>query len=138
MDTTLKVLIVDDNFVNRKILMKFLEKVASVDIVVNGVEALEAVKLAHQENAPYDLILLDIMMPEMDGQETLLRIREFEREQGIFTLDGLKVIMVSAVSDSKSIMQAFRSGCESYIVKPVKKAELFEEMTKLGITLPSS
>lgn len=128
-----KVLIVDDNFVNRKILMKFLEKVATFDIVVNGLEAIEAVKLSHKEKQPYDLILLDIMMPEMDGQETLRRIRDLEKRNGVYTLDGVKVIMVTAVSDPKSIMKAFRSGCESYIVKPVTRQSLFHEMRKMGM-----
>lgn len=129
----LKALIVDDNFVNRKILMKFLEKIATFDIVVNGVEAIEAIKLSYMEQMPYDFILLDIMMPEMDGHETLKRIRALEKAKGIFTLDGVKVIMVTAVSDSKSIMQAFRDGCESYIVKPVTRESLFKEMRKLGL-----
>ena len=130
---SLKVLIVDDNFVNRKILTKFIEKIASCDIVVNGVEALEAIRLSHKERMPYDLVLLDIMMPEMDGQETLSRIRAIEKKKGIYTLDGVKVIMVTAVSDPKAIMQAFRSGCESYNVKPVTRQSLFGEMRKLGL-----
>lgn len=132
---TLKILIADDQFLNRKILMKMLEKYASMDVAANGQEALEAVKLAYEENEPYDLVLLDIMMPEMTGQETLLAIREHEQEHNILTLDGVRVIMVTALSDSKSIMKAFRSGCESYIVKPVTKDALFSEMEKLGLKI---
>lgn len=130
-----KILIADDNFINRKVLMKLLEKYAHFDVVVNGKEALEAVKLSYMEETPYDLILLDIIMPEMNGQETLLAIREFEQEHNILTLDGVKVIMVTALSDSKNIMKAFRGGCESYIVKPVTKEALFSEMRKLGLEI---
>ena len=132
---TLKVLVVDDHYVNRRVLSKLLENIANVDIVVNGLEAVEAVKASIQENRPYDLILLDIMMPEMDGQETLTRIRDIEMRKGILTLDGVKVIMVTAISEPKSIMKAFRSGCEGYIVKPVVKDALYEQMRKLGLNV---
>ena len=132
---TMKVLIVDDSFVNRKILRKFLEEYASIDIVVNGREAVDAVKLAHMERAPYELVLLDIMMPEMDGLETLRAIRDYEKSHNILTLQGVKVIMVTALSDSKNIMNAFKEGCESYIVKPVSKQALYQEMSNLGLAL---
>ena len=127
----MKILVVDDNFVNRKILVKFLEGMGERDVAVNGLEALEAVKLGLEENAPYDLMLLDIMMPEMDGHETLTAVRELEMEREIFTSDGIKIIMVTALNDAKNIMHAFREGCEHYITKPVKRDALFDAMRKL-------
>ena len=129
-------MVVDDNFVNRKVLVKFLEHLGEVDVAVNGREAMEAIELGHTEKAPYHLILLDIMMPEMDGQETLQAIREFEKKHEIYTSDGVKIIMVTALSDSKSIMHAFRYGCENYITKPVDRSKLLDSVRKLGFEAP--
>lgn len=63
----MKILIVEDDFYSRKILKKFLTAYGEVDIAINGEEAVAAFKLAWEENQPYDLITLDIMMPIMDG-----------------------------------------------------------------------
>ena len=53
-------------------------------------------------------------------------------EENILELDGAKVIMTTAIDQRKSIMDAFRAGCESYLIKPVKKEKLYEEITRLG------
>jgi len=71
-------------------------------------------------------------MPNMDGREALKLIRQIENEHGIGGHDGVKVIMTTALGDSKNVMESFREGCEAYIVKPVEKDKLFEEIGKLG------
>ena len=129
----MKVLIVDDDFVNRKLLKKMMESMSSTDGVSNGREAVQAFVLAHEEKDPYDLILLDIQMPELDGQETLREIRTWESDHHIFMNDGVKFIMVTSKDDAKSIMQAFTNGCEGYVTKPVTKDKIFNEMKKLEI-----
>lgn len=90
-------------------------------------------RMLYLRGQSYDLICLDIMMPQMDGHDTLAAIRQIEKEHGINGLDGAKVIMTTALSDSKNIMGAFRTGCEAYIVRPVAKEKLLEEMGKLGL-----
>jgi len=132
-DTGLKILIVEDDFVCRKLLQMYLSKFGDCFIAVNGEEAVEAVGSAYDENYPYDLICLDIRMPEMDGQEALAAIRRIERERGIAGLDCVKVIMTTGLDDSGNIMGAFRTGCEAYIVKPVEQDKLIKEMEKLGL-----
>lgn len=115
----MKSLVVEDDFVSRRILQKVLSKYGPCDITVNGQEALTAFKMAWEENEPYDLVCLDIMMPEMDGFEVLKEIRVFEDERGIFGLEGVKVIMTTALDDPKTIMRAFKEQCEDYLVKPI-------------------
>jgi two-component system, chemotaxis family, chemotaxis protein CheY len=101
---------------------------------VNGLEALEAVRLGFQENEPYDLICLDIMMPVMDGQQALLEIRKVEEDLGITGLNATKVIMVTAFDDSKNIMKAFRQGqCEAYMTKPLDREKLLGHIQNLGL-----
>jgi CheY-like chemotaxis protein/HPt (histidine-containing phosphotransfer) domain-containing protein len=128
----LKILIAEDDFACRKILQSFLSEFGECFVVINGHEAVEAVKSALDEGKPYDLICLDIMMPEMDGHKALEAIRKIENERGIAGLDGVKVIITTALSDSASVIGAFREGCEAYIVKPLSKRNFFEEMEKLG------
>jgi two-component system chemotaxis response regulator CheY len=111
----------------------YLKDYGETDIAVNGREAIEAFSLALQNNEPYDLVCLDIMMPEMDGMEALEKIREIEEQNNIFGLSGVKVIMTTAKEQSKDIFGAFNAGCEAYIIKPVKKEALEKEMRKLDL-----
>jgi len=129
----MKCLIVEDDFTARKLLQMYLSDYGDCFIAVNGREAVEAVRQALDEGQPYDLICLDIMMPEMDGQEALKVIRQVEKEHGIAGLDNVKVIMTTALDDPRNVMGAFRGGCEAYIVKPIAKKKLVEEMEKLGV-----
>ncbi len=129
----MKCLIVEDDFTARKLLQIYLSDYADCFIAVNGREAVEAFKYALEEGEPYDLICLDIMMPQMNGLEALQTIRQIESERGITGLDGIKVIMTTALGDSRNVMSAFRTGCEAYVVKPITKEKLLEEIEKLGL-----
>lgn len=127
----MRALIVEDEFLSRKVLLSFLTTIFDVDVVVNGKEALAAFELAHEEKRPYDLILMDIMMPEIDGMEALERIRDMERELGVA---GSKVIMTTALDDPKTVIRSFHDGgASAYIVKPVDREKLYAELGKLGL-----
>jgi two-component system, chemotaxis family, chemotaxis protein CheY len=134
----MKCLIVEDDFVGRKLMQKYLADYGDCDVAIDGDEAVEAFRLALENEMSYDLICLDIMMPNMNGHDTLTAIREIESKHGIGGLDGVKVIMTTALGDSENVMGSFREGCEAYIVKPVKKEALLSEMEKLGLTLAKS
>jgi two-component system, chemotaxis family, chemotaxis protein CheY len=130
----LHVLIVEDDFVSRKILHHFLSAYGECDIAVDGKEAVEAFKLALNDAVPYDLICMDIMMPRMNGQEALLQIRQLEADLGIKDIDAVKVIMTTAVDDKKHVTEAFyQGGAASYFVKPINKEKLIGELKILGL-----
>ena len=129
----MKILIAEDDYACRKLLQSFLSEYGDCFVATNGREALEAVKDALDEGLPYDLICLDIVMPEMDGHKALEAIRRIENERGIVGLNGIKVIVTTVLGDSASIMGAFKSGQEACIVKPFSKRNLLEEMEKLGL-----
>ncbi|MGL1901768.1 MAG: response regulator [Fibrobacterales bacterium] len=131
----MKILIVDDSFVSRKLLKVILASLGDCDFASNGNEAVEAVTLAYSEKTPYDLICLDVMMPEVDGHEALKRIREHEEEIAVDIAHGVKVIMITAMDDEGSIFQAFRSGCEMYILKPIESSKIIEAVQELGLTV---
>lgn len=72
------------------------------------------------------------MMPVLNGQETLKEIRSREKVAGIQGLDGVKVVMTTAMDDVDNVMSAFGAQCEGYLVKPIDKAKLEELLSSLG------
>ncbi len=133
----MRVLIVEDDFVSRKILQGFLSAYGECDIAADGREAVEAFKMALNDGVPYDLICMDIMMPRMNGQEALLQIRQLEGEAGIKEMDAVKVIMTTAVDDKKHVTEAFyKGGAASYFVKPINREKLIGELRILGLIDP--
>jgi two-component system, chemotaxis family, chemotaxis protein CheY len=129
----MRILIAEDDFTSRKILQKLLSPYGTCDVATNGKEAVDAFHLAWEEETPYDLICLDIMMPYLDGGQVLDEIRSFEKERGIEGLKGAKIIMTTALDDFTNIMKAFRGQCDSYLVKPIDKAKLIGAIEKLGL-----
>lgn len=130
----MKILIVEDDFISRTKLQKILSFYGECHTAVNGEEALQAFKLAHDSQDPYAFVTLDIKLPDLSGQEIIKQIREWEKAHQIPEQDRECVIlMVSAMEDSKNIMSAFKDGCEGYIVKPFDKAKIEKELRKLGL-----
>jgi len=132
--TGMKTLIVEDDFLARSLLSTLLSEFGPCHVAVNGREALEALERGFKEEVPYDLVCLDIMMPVMDGQEALMHLRQMEEQRGIRGLDMTKVIMITAIDDSKNIMKAFRQGqCEAYLTKPLDRNKLIFHIKELGL-----
>lgn len=132
----MRFLIVEDEEMGQIILKEYLSAYGDCDIANNGEEAIQAFKLALENKTPYDLICMDIMMPKLDGQQALQRIRQIEKDLGIKNTDYVKVIMTTALGDQKNVIEAFyKGGATSYIVKPIKKQKLLIEMQNLGINV---
>jgi two-component system chemotaxis response regulator CheY len=129
----MKTLIVEDEFTSRLILQAFLDGLSSVHVAVNGKEAVAAVTLALDAGEPYDLIVMDIVMPEMNGQEALQHIRKLEASRKILSRQGAKIVMTTAMRDIKSMTTAFGALCDAYLVKPVDHAELLATLRKLSL-----
>jgi two-component system chemotaxis response regulator CheY len=134
----MRCLIVEDDFTCRRLLQLYLSELADCFIACNGDEAVQAFQQALAAGEPYDLVCLDIMMPGMDGHETLAALRRIESEHGIGGLDAVKVIMTTALDDSSNVLGAFRTGCEAYVVKPIEKDKLIAEIAKLGLLAQTS
>jgi len=129
----MRALIVEDDFTSRLLLQKLLAPYGESHVAVNGREALEAFQTARQNQQPYDLICLDIMMPEMDGQTVLKEVRSLEEAAGIQPGCGVKILMTTALKDPQNVMTAFRELCDGYLVKPIDKAKLLKYFKEQGL-----
>ncbi|MGM0611030.1 MAG: response regulator [Thermodesulfobacteriota bacterium] len=130
----MKCLIVEDDFVSRKVLQKAMSPYAECHVAVDGQEAIDACELAWQENDPYQLILLDIMMPNVDGQEALKQIRALEKKQGIKEKDGAKIVMTTALDDPKNVVTAYYDGgANAYLTKPYDNEKLMHTLKDLEL-----
>jgi two-component system chemotaxis response regulator CheY len=129
----LRSLIVEDDFISRLLLQKFLAPLGESHVAVDGEEAVLAVTAALDAGQPYQLICLDIMMPKLDGQAVLRALREHEEKHGMPLGKGAKVIMTTCLKDAQNIMEAFRGQCDVYMVKPIARAKLLEELRKLDL-----
>jgi two-component system chemotaxis response regulator CheY len=132
-NTTLKILVVEDEIVSSQVLCSMLEQVGEVHSAINGKEALEKFTDALDSSDPFKLVLLDIMMPEMDGQEALMRIRALEEERNLSIIDTCRVIITTALNDQENLYQAYASGCTDYLVKPIKKDTLLKLLFRMGL-----
>ena len=129
----MKTLIVEDDFTSRLLLQELLKGYGPTHIAVNGKEAVEAARTALDAGDPYELICLDIMMPEMDGQQALLEIRGLEEARGINSSKGAKIMMTTALNDLKNVSAAYASLCDAYLTKPIQKAKLIGELRNLKV-----
>ncbi len=133
MGKSMRFLVVEDDFVSRKILQTFLAEIDECDIAKDGKEAIDLFTIALDEQKPYSMICMDIMMPNMSGRDALRGIRYIEDEREIIGSDKVKVIMTTALDDPKNIVGAFRDQCEAYLVKPITKAEVLKTMKELNL-----
>jgi len=113
MSETSKILLVDDEPGMLRYIRTLLEvDDYKVETASTGEEALERV----QKGLQPDLVLLDLLMPGIDGLQTLEQLRQLQ--------PGVKVVMLSCVSDTRKVVQAIRLGAHDYLTKPFQKAEL--------------
>ena len=132
----MKILIAEDDMVSRKFLQKFLSQYGECDVVVDGLEALDAFLYSLNSKQYYDLICLDIMMPKVDGIKVLKTIRDLEKQKGILPDNHAKIIMTTALSGTDFVQNAFAIGCEGYAAKPIDTNKFVEVMNNLGLINP--
>lgn len=129
-----RILIVEDDLVSRKFLSKFLSRYGDCDMVVDGLEAIEAYLLARKDGLPYDLICLDVMMPKIDGIEVLKTVRDLERQNGVAENEACKIIMTTVLGEPPIVQSAFDDGCNAYVSKPIDMTKLTAVLKKIGFS----
>jgi CheY-like chemotaxis protein len=121
----LNILLVEDNILNQKLIFLYLSKVGfDIDVANNGLEAFEKVKIRN-----YDLVLMDLMMPVMDGLEATTRIREYEKSVYKYT----KIIGLTANTFDADREKCLAHGMDEYMAKPFDIEEFTRILKKLEI-----
>jgi two-component system, chemotaxis family, chemotaxis protein CheY len=123
-----RILAVDDDVASRLLLQTFLSRYSECDVAVNGREAVEAFRSASAEGRRYDLICMDIMMPEMDGREAVRQVRALEETDRISRSDGAKIVIMTAVDDMKEMIGCFEDFSDAYLIKPVSLTKLLRHL----------
>lgn len=129
----MRILIAEDDFASRKMMQRYLSQYGDTDVTVDGMEAVDAFLMAIEEEEPYDLICLDIMMPVMDGYQALKSIREIESDHNIPKEKEVKIIMMTALNEKSNVNMAFELGCTVYAPKPVDFEKLKKLLAKLEL-----
>jgi CheY-like chemotaxis protein len=128
----MRILVVDDESVSRKVLRKALEAFGQCDEAEEGREATAAFKQALGESSPFDLLMLDFSMPEMDGREVIHHIRNLEKEMQVPSQSLAKIVMVTSHSEEDTLLVCLRAGCNDFIVKPFDQEVLLKKLARLG------
>lgn len=129
----MKILLAEDDFATRKFMASFLSKYGECDVTVDGMEAIDAFMMALEDEEPYDLVCLDIMMPVMDGYQALVGIRNLEKERNIPEEKAAKIIMTTALNDERNVKMAFEQGCTIYSGKPIDQERFEQALKKLKL-----
>ena len=125
----IRTLIVEDDPSSCLLLCEILGAYGECQTAAAGESALELFDAALAAERPFGLICLDIMLPGLAGQQVLGALRRREQPLGRET----KVIMITALSSTAALMNAFKAGATSYLVKPIRKASLILELHKFGL-----
>lgn len=130
------ILIVDDSASIREAFTAILSPLARCRTAVNGREAVDVVKECRSRGERFDLILMDIIMPEKDGLAAVKEIREFETAMGLTGKDATTIIIVTTISNPSRILLAqYECGADAYITKPFTEKTVLQTLSNNGLYL---
>ncbi len=129
----MKSLVVEDVCMMRKLLEKLLSPYGKCDSAGDGREALIKFNQAWISEEKYDVIFLDLMLPEISGEVVLRDIRDLEEKMGVSKIKQVKIIICSALSDYESVIGVLKNHCDAYISKPFDRVVIDKTLKKIKL-----
>lgn len=130
MDTKAKrILIVEDEPVSRETIRLIMKNYGDCVVAEGGKDAVTFFKGALEKQAPFDLVTLDISMPDMDGKDVLKHMRESEKRLHIPPEKRARIVMLTSYADRNNLQESLKAGCDDYFLKPFNK-QIIEEKLK--------
>jgi len=127
-------LVVDDDELGRELIVQYLEGIADCEMAENGLKAVDKFRTAFEGGTPYDLIILDLVMPEMDGHAAAKEIRTIEKEWGVSINEGVSIVVLSSLNTPGDVIQAYVSArSAAHLLKPVQPDKLIATLSKMGM-----
>jgi len=132
MRTIPKTLVVDDSSAVSNMVVQMLKQLGIHDTTQagNGLNAIKSFKNASLAGTPFELVLLDLMMPAMDGQTTLKILRSFEKHSHVAAENAAVIIIMTSCDSPVDMVDAIQSDCSDYLVKPVSEPMLRSVLSK--------
>lgn len=125
----MRFLIVDDDESIHLYLRSVLDGLVECDCVLSGEDGVAHFTEAYNANRPYDVVMMDILMPGMDGHQAAEIMRAREQELGISEINQFKLVMITSLVDDINVSKAFfNTHASCYIVKPLEKEKVLEEL----------
>jgi two-component system chemotaxis response regulator CheY len=129
-------LIVDDDLVCRRLLAVALGRYGAVTQAATGAEAVQKVAHGLRHDEAFDLITLDILMPDVDGHAALTEIRRLEGGHERPPVAPACILMTSSLGDGRNVGKAFGAHCDGYLTKPVDIEKLMAQLAERGLLRP--
>jgi two-component system chemotaxis response regulator CheY len=126
----LNILCIDDDPVSRSKIQLNLETLGTCRLAEGGAEALTIFKECLARGERFDLVTLDIAMPEMDGIAVLQALRTAEKQEGVASNKRAKIVMVTSHADKCRVLASLKAGCDDFITKPFDLAALLKKIEK--------
>jgi two-component system chemotaxis response regulator CheY len=131
-------LVVEDDPVSATVIREILRPFGESHVANDGATALRFFRESLDGGVSYDCVFLDIMMPDMDGHETLEALRGEEERRNLWGSDAVRVVMVTALGDFENVRMSFREQCDGYLVKPIRRERVFALLRELGLVKESA
>jgi CheY-like chemotaxis protein len=127
-------LVIDDEFVALTKLSLLLEPLGQCDAATSGHQGLELFKQALLDACPYNLVTIDINMPDFNGIALLGRLRREEQQRGA---GRAKMLIATAASTTSNVLAAMTGECDGFLAKPIRRAVLFAKLGQIGLLSPA-
>lgn len=132
------ILVVDDEVASRSKMKTLMKTFGEVQSAENGMDAINLFEKAIESGRPFQLVTLDIEMPDLQGTEVLQLIRQIEKDNHIAPHQRAKIMMVTCRLEKQKVVDCIQTGCDAYIAKPFNIKAVQEKINKFGLTRSSA